>query len=75
MVEVDGDEAVGMAYLDARYVQDGKSVIAAIRYDDRYRRTPAGWKFTEMLVHVYFAVPVELGWATKGRNQLRPPPK
>ena len=63
MVKVDGDTATGISWLDARYSQDGKSIIAAVKYDDKYRRTPQGWKFSEMLVKIYFSVPVQQGWA------------
>jgi ketosteroid isomerase-like protein len=63
MVNVNGDEGTGVSFLDARYAQEGKSIIAALRYDDKYRRTPKGWKFTEMLVRPYFAVSLEQGWA------------
>ena len=74
MVEIDGDEASGIAYLDARYAQDGKSLIASVRYDDRYRRTPEGWRFTEMRATVHFSVPVQEGWAGDGQRHLKPLP-
>ena len=64
MVEVNGDEATGVCYLDARYAHKGKSIMACVKYDDKFRRTPEGWKFSEMLVTIYFNVPLDQGWAT-----------
>jgi len=69
MVELDGDTATGVAYLDARYAQQGKSIIAAVKYTDKYCRTAQGWRFTEMVVKIIFAVPIEQGWAAQFQNQ------
>ena len=62
-VDVEGDEASGFAYLDARYGQDGQSLIVAARYDEKYRRTADGWRISETVIEVNFSVPVQLGWA------------
>jgi ketosteroid isomerase-like protein len=62
-VDVDGDEASAFAYLDARYGQDGQSLIVAARYDEKYRRTPAGWRISWTYIEVIFSVPVQVGWA------------
>ena len=75
MIEIDGDEAKGISWLDARYAQDGKSLIAAVRYDDRYRRTAEGWRFTEMIATVQFSVPVQEGWAGDALRHVKPLPK
>ena len=45
-IDVDGDEASAFAYLDARYGQDGTSLIVAARYDEKYRRTARGWRIS-----------------------------
>ncbi len=68
MFEVDGDEASGEAYADARYGYDGHSVMACASYDEKYRRTAEGWKISEMIVKIHFAVPVQQGWAGGGPN-------
>ena len=70
MVTVDGDTGTGISYLDARYAQAGQSLIAAVKYTDAYRRTPDGWKFSEMLVKIYFTVPVQEGWASDKLHYL-----
>jgi ketosteroid isomerase-like protein len=62
IVDVDGDTGSGNAYVDARYAASGKSIIACASYDDKYRRTPDGWKFSEMIVHIHFTVPIQEGW-------------
>jgi len=71
LIEIDGDEGSGLSYLDARYAQEGQSIIAAVRYDDRYRRTADGWKFTSMIARIDLAVPLEQGWATGKRDHAR----
>ena len=62
-IDVNGDEASAFAYLDARYGQDGQSLIVAARYDENYRRTPEGWRICETDIDVIFSVPVQVGWA------------
>lgn len=74
MVTIDGDEASGIAYLDARYAQDGKSLIAAVRFDDRYRRMPDGWRISDFRATVQFSVPVQEGWAGDTLGHLKPLP-
>jgi len=68
IVDLEGDTGTGNAYVDARYAAQGKSIIACASYDDKYRRTPEGWKFSEMIVKIHFAVPVMQGWAGGGPN-------
>lgn len=63
IVTLDGDRASAVCYLDARYAQQGTSIIAAVTYFDQYVRTPEGWRMSEMIVRVDFAVPLEQGWA------------
>ncbi len=72
IVEVSGDEATGVAYLDARYARDEDSVMSAIRYDEAYRRTASGWKISKTLISIYFAVPISVGWAGTNRHFQRP---
>jgi ketosteroid isomerase-like protein len=72
MVTLNGDSASGISYLDARYVQDGKPVIAAVRYADKYRRTADGWKMSEMLVKIFFCVPISVGWAGEKLQYMKP---
>lgn len=71
LVTVDGDEATGLSYFDARYSQQGESVIVAAKLDEKYKRTAAGWRISETLVDIYFGVPVTKGWAGAPKNNLR----
>jgi ketosteroid isomerase-like protein len=62
LVEVKGDEAEGVSYLDARYANGGTSLMVAGRLRERYRRTEAGWRISETLVDIYFGSPVSANW-------------
>jgi ketosteroid isomerase-like protein len=47
-IQLAGDTASGRAYvLSFGQMRDGSSHLNYSVYHDRYRRTPAGWKFTE----------------------------
>lgn len=72
MVDVDGDEATGVSYLDARYAQDGDSVMVAARFDEIYVRTAEGWRIKQMLLDLYFSVPITVGWAGDQLNYVKP---
>lgn len=72
MVEVDGDRASGVAYMDARYARDGVSMIVAGRFTESYARDPDGWKIDRMDVESFFTVPLSEGWAGQEINQARP---
>jgi len=72
MVDVDGDEATGVSYLDARYAQEGESVMVAARFDEIYVRTEQGWRIRQMGIELYFSVPITLGWAGEELNFVKP---
>ncbi len=71
-IQVAGDVGTGHSYLDARYGRFGVSYLVAGRYDDKYRRTPAGWRFTEMTIEFDYTVPAGLGWTGDERHYLKP---
>lgn len=73
IVEVHGDEAEGVSYLDARYVYGGTAVIASAKYVEKYRRTPEGWKISYMNAVTYFTVPFDKGWANPGGPEIQVP--
>ena len=62
LVELDGDRATGICYLDLRAEADGKSMIGAGFYRDDYVRTAGGWKFQSRKLTLDFFVPLEEGW-------------
>ena len=72
LVEVHGDEAVGLAYLDARYGNKGESLLVAARFEEKYRRTADGWRISETIVTVYFAAPVQPGWMIPDNSRIAP---
>jgi hypothetical protein len=49
LVDVDGDDATGVAYCLAHHVgydgEPSRNRVDSIRYLDRYRRHPDGWRF------------------------------
>jgi len=71
-ITLNGDTATAYAYFEARYVDDGESVMVAGKYDEKYLRTSAGWRITETKVTLDFSVPLSKGWAGETRNTLKP---
>jgi ketosteroid isomerase-like protein len=61
-ITVDGDEARGTWYVDVPEVTADGAVWVQGRYEDEYRRTEDGWKFTSIEIsYNYRASPAE-GW-------------
>jgi ketosteroid isomerase-like protein len=56
---VDAANATGRVSGHAELMRHGRMMVAAIRYDDRYRLTPRGWKFAERVIGFLYYVPVE----------------
>jgi len=55
VIDLHGDDAAGACYLDLRAVIDGKDMIGAGYYHDRYVRTGETWKFqSRKLTMCYF---------------------
>jgi ketosteroid isomerase-like protein len=63
VVDVDGDTATGTCYIDLRAEVDGKSMLGAGWYSDRYARTPEGWRIQSRKLTLRFFVPLADGWA------------
>ncbi|MFN0026367.1 MAG: nuclear transport factor 2 family protein [Acidimicrobiales bacterium] len=62
VIELDGDSGHGFAYLEAKTISNGTAFRVAGRYDDRYVRTPNGWRFAHMQFTPYFTVPFAQDW-------------
>ncbi len=59
--DVNGDEATGRCeFVELNDVADGTRKLLAGRYDDTYRRTADGWKFTSRMLTRYYAGPPDL---------------
>lgn len=62
-VHLDGDFATGQTWLLQPCVVEGRSHLAAGRYEDRMVRCPDGaWRFSERKVLFFFWDAVEDGW-------------
>jgi hypothetical protein len=72
VVEVTGDSATGFAYLDGRAVFHGRAFVYGGRYDDRYVRTPAGWRFLSMRFEPFMFLPFDQSWADPARRKIDP---
>ena len=51
------DEAQGFVTSHAEVVRDGRAMLVAMRYDDRYRRIGDQWKFAKREVSFFYYVP------------------
>jgi len=69
-VEVDGDDASGWAFLEARYGVEADSFNVAAKYEDTYKRVDGAWLFDTMNVKFYYTAPMLAGWAMRRRHQL-----
>ena len=69
-IEVDGDRATGVSYLEAKSVFRGQAYRVAGRSDDVCVRTPAGWRFSSMKFEPYFTVPFDQSWAQSDLLQM-----
>ena len=70
MVELHGDTATGISYLEAKPVYKGEAFLVAGRYDDEYVRQGGKWKFKKMKFTPYFMVPLKEGWAQEQKLKM-----
>ena len=56
--DADPDSATGLLASHAEVVRDGVPMVVALRYKDRYRRTPTGWRFADRLMSYMYYVDV-----------------
>ena len=69
VIDIEGDTATGIAYVDLRSIDDGRSMIGSGYYQDRYVREGGDWKFAKRGLVLRFLVPLHDGWAeTSGTN-------
>jgi hypothetical protein len=77
--DVDRDQATGLVAGHAEVWRDGKPMVTALRYHDKYRRTPDGWRFLERVqAYMYFVdvreYPEALGSRLRIRTSATPQP-
>jgi len=59
--DIDGDDATGRCQLvELNVVADGTRKVLAGHYDDVYRRTAHGWRYTSRRLTRYYAGPPDL---------------
>ncbi len=63
IIDLDGDSASGVCYIDLRSVRDGKSMMGSGYYTDRYVRVDGQWKFKSRALTLRHFVALEDGWA------------
>jgi uncharacterized protein (TIGR02246 family) len=56
--EGDPDVASGLVTSHAEVWRNGAALLAAMRYEDRYRREGAAWRFASRLLRFFYYVPV-----------------
>ena len=63
VIDLNGESATGTCYLDLRATVDGRSMIGAGVYRDRYARVGGEWKFRSRKLTMCYLVPLSEGWA------------
>lgn len=63
VIDLDGDTATGTVYLDLRSRSDGRDIMAAGYYEDRYERVDGRWLFAhrDLTMVSFFPVRVRQG--------------
>ena len=68
VIEISGDTATGLSYLEAKTVRNGESILVAARFDDVYVRKDSRWFFSLLRLSPFFVAPLREGWS--GENEL-----
>src|SRR5688572_4161590 len=55
----DQDVAAGLVTSHAEVIRNGRALIAALRYEDRYRREHGRWRFADRLLSFLYYLPAE----------------
>ena len=62
-VTVEGDRARGeWIYFQSATYRDGRALWIAGAYDNRFERTPQGWRIAHLRVSNFFTTPYDKGW-------------
>ena len=63
IVNVCGDEADGVSYLEAKYAKEGKSFIVSAKFEEKYIKIQEEWKIQISVIHFYYSIPFDQGWS------------
>jgi hypothetical protein len=62
VIDLNGDEATGTAYIDLRCVKEGESLMGSGYYEDHYVRENGRWKFKARKLTMCYLVPPGQDW-------------
>jgi hypothetical protein len=62
IIELDGDHASGIAYMDLRCIRDGQSLMGSGYYEDQYVREDGVWKFRYRKLNMHYLVAPGESW-------------
>jgi hypothetical protein len=62
VIDLDGDSASGIAYIDLRCIRDGKSLMGSGYYEDQYAKEDGVWKFRSRKITMHYLVIPGEGW-------------
>jgi len=65
LIELHGDTATGICYLDVRATMEDTSMVGSGYYNDRYARLGGEWKFQSRKLTLCYFVPLRQGWAAR----------
>ncbi len=63
VLEIDGDEALGLCSIELRGNRSGQNMVASGYYEDSFRREDDRWKFVKREVRFHHFTTLEKGWA------------
>lgn len=62
IIDLDGDCARGIAYIDLRCIRGGQSLIGSGYYQDQYALENDAWKFRARKLTMHYLVPPGANW-------------
>lgn len=69
LIDLAGDTATGIVYLDLRASVNNESQIGAGYYADVYVRSGKGWLFQSRKLTMHYLVPINAGWSQPGQPE------
>ncbi|MBI4081856.1 MAG: nuclear transport factor 2 family protein [Candidatus Lambdaproteobacteria bacterium] len=70
IVNIDGNRASAVSYMEARTINNGEAFIVAGRYDDDCVRQDGEWRFKSMTFEAYYTLPHNESWAQDDRFKM-----
>ncbi len=70
MIDLDGDRAEAISYMEARTINRGEAYIVAGYYKDECVRQAGEWKFRKMIFEAYYTLPYNESWVQEERLKM-----